>query len=53
MVPMKCKIGQDAFVQLLYELDVQGLCIGGIGQKLVDVVDAILAIPEVVVCQLA
>jgi hypothetical protein len=54
MVPVKCKIAQDALVQLLYELDIKGLCIvGGIGQELVNVIDAILGVLEVAVCQFA
>jgi hypothetical protein len=53
MVPMESKISEDAFVQLLYELDIKGLSILDIREEPVNVLHAILAAPEVVVCQFA
>jgi hypothetical protein len=53
MVPVKCKIAQDTLVQFLYELDIKGLCVAGIGQELVNVIGAILGVLEVAVCQFA
>lgn len=53
MVPVECKISEDASVQLLYELDVKALGVLGVGEKPVDVLHARLAVVEIVVCQLA
>lgn len=53
MVPMERKISEDAFVQLLYELDIKGLGILDIRKETVNILQAILAAPEVVVGQFA
>lgn len=53
MVPVECKISEDASVQLLYELDVKALGVLGVGEKPVNVLHARLAVVEVVVCQFA
>ena len=52
-IPVEGEVAEYALVQLLHQLHVEGLRVGGAGQEVVDVVHAVLRLPQVVVGHLA